>query len=102
MLIFNTTYHVEDNSCPDYVDFMKTIYIPQASDSGFLHEPRFSKIHAQHEQTGVSYSLQFRVKNMDTLNYWFSGEGDRLNKLLLSRFGNQVAGFVTIMEEIGL
>lgn len=102
MIIFNTTFHVEDNSCDNYISFMKETYIPQAANSGFLLEPRFAKIHAQHEQSGSSYSLQFKVKNVDTLNYWFEKEGLSLQNELTTRFGNTALGFVTLMEEIEL
>lgn len=102
MIIFNTTFHVEDEVLNDYINFMKEIYILKASGSGFLHEPRFARIHPQHEDSGSSYSLQFKVKNVDTLNHWFSTEGLALQNELTSRFGNRAMGFVTLMEEIDL
>jgi len=100
MIIFNTTFHVEDDINDDYIRFMKEVYIPEAAQSGFMHQPRFARIHAQHEESGTSYSLQFMVKNMDTLNHWFSTQGQQLQTLLSSRFGNKAAGFVTLLEEI--
>jgi len=102
MLIFNTTYHVDDDICDVYVDFMKNSYVPQATESGFLHSPCFTKIHPQHEQDGVSYSLQFKVKNIDTLNYWLGGGGKLLHQEFVNKFGNKAPGFITIMEEIEL
>ncbi len=102
MIIFNTTFHVEDDVCSNYIAFMKEIYIARASTSGFLHEPRFARIQPQHEESGSSYSLQFRVKNVDTLNHWFSTEGQILQEELTARFGNKALGFVTLLEEIEL
>ncbi|MDR1089774.1 MAG: DUF4286 family protein [Prevotella sp.] len=102
MIIFNTTFHVENDVLNDYINFMKETYIVRAANSGFLHEPRFARIQAQHEESGSSYSLQFRVKNADTLNHWFSSEGEILQGELASLFGNKVLGFVTLLEEIEL
>lgn len=102
MIIFNTTFHVEDDVCEDYIRFMKKDYIVRAAGSGFLHEPRFARIHSQHEESGSSYSLQFKVKNVDTLNHWYSIEGENLQKDLTNRFGNKALGFVTLLEEIEL
>lgn len=102
MIIFNTTFHVEDDICEDYLQFMKDVYVVQASNSGFLHEPRFARIHSQHEESGTSYSLQFKVKNVDTLNHWYSTEGQELQKKLTERFENKALGFVTLLEEIEL
>ena len=102
MIIYNTTFHVEDDVCDDYIRFMKEIYIQQAFGSGFLHEPRFARIHSQHEESGTSYSLQFKVKNVDTLNHWYSTDGQQLQKQLTDRFGNKALGFVTLSEELEL
>ncbi len=102
MIIFNTTFHVEDDVLNDYIGFMKETYIVKATGSGFLHEPRFARIHAQHEESGSSYSLQFKVKNVDTLNHWFSTEGQILQDELTTRFGDKAVGFVTLLEEIEL
>lgn len=102
MIIFNTTFHVEDEVCDDYIRFIKETYVIRAVNSGFLHEPRFARIHAQHEESGTSYSLQFKVKNVDTLNHWYATEGEILQKELTTRFGNKALGFVTLLEEISL
>lgn len=102
MIIFNTTFHVEDEAKEDYLHFMKDVYITRAANSGFLHEPRFARIHPQHEESGTSYSLQFKVKNVDTLNHWYATEGEALQKELTARFGNKALGFVTLLEEIAL
>lgn len=102
MIIFNTTFHVEDDVLDDYIRFMKETYISTAAGSGFLYEPRFCRIHAQHEESGSSYSLQFKVKNVDTLNHWFSTQGQELQEKLTERFGNKAMGFVTLLEEIDL
>lgn len=102
MIIFNTTFHVEDSARSNFVAYMKETYIPKAMNSGFLHEPRFAKIQGQYDQGGSSYSLQFKVKNVDTLNYWFEKEGLALQKDLTDHFGDAAIGFVTLMEEIEL
>lgn len=102
MIIFNTTFHAEDDVLDDYITFMKEVYIPRAAGSGFLHEPRFARIHSQHEESGSSYSLQFMVKNVDTLNHWFAMEGQTLQEEMTARFGNKALGFVTLLEEIEL
>ena len=101
MLIFNTTFHADDAVHDAYLCFMREEYIPQSMNSGFLLEPRFARIHAQHEQNGTSYSLQFKVKNIETLNLWLSSGGNNLTQIIVSKFGNKVAGFVTVMEEVG-
>lgn len=100
MIIFNTTYHVEDEIHYDYLDYIRETFIPKALESGFLYEARLARIVAQYDEPGTSYSLQFRVKNSDTLRHWLHESGDSLNKELTEKFGDKVLGFVTLLEEV--
>lgn len=100
MIIFNTTYHVDDEIHHDYLNFMRESFIPQALESGFLLDARLARIVSQHNEPGTSYSLQFRVKNNDTLDLWFNCYGKKLTNKLTERFGNKAVGFVTLLEEI--
>ncbi len=102
MIIFNTTFHIEDDVHDMGICFLRETYIPSATNSGFLFEPRLARIHQQYEEKGSSYSLQFRVKNIDSLNHWMSTEGQSLLKELTQRFGNKIMGFITLMDEISL
>lgn len=102
MVIFNTTFHVENTVVESFLIFMKKEYIPACIAGGFMHTPSFSYIYPQHEQSGSSYSLQFKVKNMETLEYWLSNDGENLQKSIPAKFGNDVTGFMTVMEQIEL
>lgn len=100
MLIYNTTFHVEEEVREGFLDYMKQHYIPETANNGFVHLPCFARIHPQHEEHGTSYSLQLKSKNLETLNYWLETNGKQLQLELLSKFGNKVAGFATLLEEI--
>jgi len=41
-----------------------------------------------------------QVKNIETLNYWLEKEGTALHRQLTDKFGQQVVGFSTLLEEI--
>lgn len=100
MLIFNTTFHVEEKTHSEYLNFFTQIYIPTCIESGFLFEPRFSKIMSHNETGSLCYSLQFYVKNSDSLDYWLSNGGKELENKLVEKFGQRVVGFITLMEEV--
>lgn len=102
MLIFNTTFHVEEGVATEYLDFFKQTYIPICAESGFLFDPRFSKIMSHGEEGSVCYSLQFYIKNEDTLHHWLSNGGKELEDKLVEKFGPKVVGFITLMDEIEL
>lgn len=100
MIIYNTTFHIEKEIAEESLEYLKKNYIPQAIASGFLQKPRLSRVMHTAPEDGISLSLQFHVKNIDTLNFWLQHEGHQIHKELVDRFGHQVAGFSTLLEEI--
>lgn len=102
MLIFNTTLHLEDAIHDECLSFLKTFYIPKALESGLLSQPSLAKIERQHEESGVSYAMQFKTEDIDVLNRWAGETGEGLSVELNKRFGTKVGGFVTLLEEVSL
>lgn len=102
MLIFNTTFHVADGLEDEFIGFLKAIYVPQALESNLLIQATLAKIDRQHEESGVSYALQFKTEDIDTLNKWVEQTGEKLSEKMGAKFGTKVGGFVTLLEEISL
>lgn len=102
MIVYNTTFHVDKEILEECLAFLREHYIPKAAKSGFLHSPRLMRVMNQGEDEGVSLSVQFHVKNVDTLNYWLQKEGAAIHKALTGRFGQRLVGFSTLLEEIDL
>lgn len=102
MIVYNTTFHLEKEIHDECLDYLKTNYIPAATASGFLQSPLLLRVMHTAEEEGFSYSVQFRVKNADTLQYWLEKEGSALQGALVNRFGHQIAGFTTLLEEVEL
>ena len=103
MIIYNTTFHVEDKLVNEYLQYIKQVYLPEAMQQGFLMHPRFCKVLTTQEgQEGSCFSLQFSVKDMDTFNDWFEKTGCFLQKRLLAHFRNGVLCFSTFLDEMTL
>lgn len=102
MLIFNTTFHVDNSIFEKYLAFIKETYIPLATKSGLLQAPTLSRVHASHGETGVSLALQFKAESIEILNGWADQTGEDLQKEIVKQFGDKVAGFPTLLEEIEL
>lgn len=100
MIIYNTTFHIENDILEECLHYFRENYLPKAVSSGFLQHPCLRRILNTPSEEGSSYCVQFHVKNMDTLNYWIQSEGAGLQKELVDHFGNKVVGFTTLLEEI--
>lgn len=100
MIVYNTTFHVDNEILEEGITYLKEVYLPRASASGFLLNPLLRKVLHNEENEGVNFSVQFHVKNIDTLNFWLESEGKLLHQELVRKFGRKIAGFSTLLEEI--
>lgn len=100
MIVYNTTFHIEKDAHQECLEYLKKNYIPKAIVSGFLQTPALRRVMQTAEDEGFSYSVQFLVKNVDTLNYWLQNEGAAMQQELVDRFGHKIAGFTTLLEDI--
>lgn len=100
MIVYNTTFHIDHGALDEGVAYLKEVFLPRASASGFLLNPLLRRVLQKEENEGESFSVQFHVKNMDTLNFWLENEGAALHQELVARFGRKIAGFSTLLEEI--
>ena len=89
MLIYNTTFQVDDDVHDNFLIWIKESYIPEVQKHGALKTPRICRI-LSHREEGSAYSL----------HRWHLEQGVRLNDELTKIFKDKVIGFPTLMEVI--
>lgn len=99
MLIYNTTYHVEEGYEKNFLIWLQEYYLPEVEKQGMLHAPRILRV-LSHRDDGESYSVQFEVEDSARLHRWHQEQGVKLNEELLKTFQDKVVGFPTLMEVI--
>ncbi len=97
MLIYNTTYHLEDKDESHFIIWIKECYIPEIEKSNLLKNPRFCKI-LSHQEEGVCYSMQWEVESSEILHKWYRSQGSLMAKEMVDLFKERVIGFPTLME----
>lgn len=100
MLIYNTTYAVQEEELACFMVWIREKYIPLVHDEGTLREGRLARILSHGSDEGYSFSLQFCVEDSAALHKWFVKQGRPLQEEMRKVFGNRVAGFSTLMEVI--
>lgn len=101
MIVYNTTFHVEDAVAEKLIAYLKKTYIPIAIKTGVLRNPALRRL-LHDEEESVSFALQFHVDTRDALEAWKLKEGRLLQRRLTNLFGHQLIGFSTLLEEIEL
>lgn len=98
MLVYNTTYHVEEAHEKNFLIWMQEYYLPEVEKNGTLHTPRILRILSHIEEGSVCFSVQFEVEDSARLHRWHREQGAELNEELLKVFKQRVVGFPTLME----
>ncbi len=97
MLIYNTTYHLDEKDEKNFIIWIKETYLPQVLEHNSLMNPRFCKV-LSHKDEGVSYSLQWEVDNSEILHQWYREQGNQMAVELTSIFKDRLVGFSTLLE----
>lgn len=98
MLIFNTTYHVEEGQEKYFLIWMQEYYLPEVEKDGRLHAPRIARILSHREDAGSCFSVQFEVEDSTQLHHWHQEQGVKLAGEMNRIFKDKVVGFPTLME----
>ena len=98
MLIFNTTYHVEEDQEKYFLIWLQEYYLPEIEKNGILHAPRIARILSHREEGSTCFSVQFEVEDSTRLHHWHQEQCIKLTEELLKIFKDKVVGFPTLME----
>lgn len=102
MLIYNTTYHVEEKSAKNFLIWVQEFLIPETLKTGMLRSPRLMEVLSNKEDGSCSFSLQWEVEDSKTLHAWYTKHGTSLNKQMIDIFKDDIVGFPTLLDVIEL
>lgn len=97
MIVYNTTYNVKNDTAVSFIKWLRTRFIPHATQSNELKEARLAHLMVENEDNSNSFSLQFTVENVDVLEKWYHKYGAELIHEMEQTYGQKVIGFTTIM-----
>lgn len=99
MIIYNTTYHVDEEVNSNFLIWINECYIEQVKADGTLTSPKLMKV-LSHNDEGHTYSLQWNVENSEALHRWYMGQGKKMIDEISKVFKDKVMMFTTLLEEI--
>lgn len=101
MIIYNTTYQIDPSVHDEALSWIKEELIPSLLSSSHLKNPRLVRVMSD-DKSNNSYSLQFEVEDIASLNDWYKTCGASIYAALTKKYGNNLLGFTTLLENIEL
>ena len=98
MFIFNTTYLVSDEVHETWLDWVRNQHIPFMIDSTYFSHPQVARVITSDKQDGTSFSVQFHVKDLQTLKLWKKEYSSLFQENCTNQFGTEVNFITTLLE----
>lgn len=100
MIVFNTTFHVDEGIHEEFIEYMLQKFIPMATRSGLLTSPRLARVFGKEGDEGYSYAMEFVATDIVALERWNTNESQAVHAPLLEMFKEKLIGFSTIMQTV--
>jgi hypothetical protein len=99
MIIYNVTTNIDNDVHDEWLQWMKTIHIPNVMNTGYFLEHKMCKVLIQEEQ-GTTYSVQYTCATMKELEGYQKEHAPRLQKDVADKFKGKAVSFRTLLEVI--
>lgn len=100
MYIYNITTNVEPIAHSAWLKWMKEIHIPKVLSTGKFLNAKLTRVLVEEEMGGATYSVQYTVKDKETLESYYAEDATALREEANTRFSGQLVSFRTELEVI--
>ena len=97
MYIYNVTVNVETEAHEEWLTWMKETHIPDVMETGMFLSNRVLEVLVDHED-GITYSIQYEVKDMETLKLYQQMYAPKLQQEHKDKFEGRFVAFRTILR----
>lgn len=101
MILYNTTYVVEDSVHDEWISWLKEKHINDFLNSNCFLGARLGKITSHVEPGMQTYSLQLFVNDDLTLDQFKANFLSDIQQISLQKFGTKVLSFSSEMQHLG-
>ncbi len=99
MIIYNVTVNIEHDVHDQWLNWMKTVHMPEVMKTNCFIENKICKVLVDEEQ-GITYSIQYTAVDMPTLEKYQQEHAPRLQKEHNERFADKFVAFRTLLEVV--
>ncbi len=99
MIIYNVTINIENDVREEWLNWMKTVHIPDVMQTGYFLENKICKLLVEEEQ-GTTYSIQYTAANLKDLEEYQQLHAPRLQKDVAEKYANKFVAFRSVLEVV--
>jgi hypothetical protein len=99
MIIYNVTVNVEDSIHYEWLEWMKSVHIPDVLNTGMFRECRLCRVLSE-EDSGTTYSFQYACDSMEKYGKYRDEFAPALQNQVIEKFGDKFVALRTLLEVI--
>ncbi len=100
MYIYNVTTNIEASAHQQWLKWMNEVHIPDVLATGKFTNAKLCRVLVEEEMGGVTYSVQFTVRDKELLEKYYIEDADRLRQDVSRLFAGKFVSFRTELEII--
>jgi len=97
-IIYNVTINIDESVHEEWLAWMNDKHIPDMLATKKFSTARMCKVLIEEDMGGITYAVQYTVKNMETLKQYYKEDAPQMRAEGLKRFPNKFVAFRTEME----
>ncbi len=101
-LLLNTTFVIHTSIETDFLQWVRTVYIPSAKASGIFGQPTIARVLTRLEPDTESIAVQMPATDKEGAERWHDETAALLKDDLTARWPNLALHFTTYMELLDL
>lgn len=78
MHIYNVTINITEDVHDRWLEWMKNEHIPEMMETGKFTGALMTRVLVEEEMGGITYSVQYQVKDLETLQRYYDEDAARL------------------------
>ncbi|HEU4716541.1 MAG TPA: DUF4286 family protein [Bacteroidia bacterium] len=99
MILYNVTVNIDDSVHDEWLKWMKETHIPDVVATGCFSSGTIFRLLVE-EQSGTSYSIQYRAPNIEAVKRYLGSFADKLRSEHTEKFRDKFTAFRTVLEEV--
>jgi hypothetical protein len=99
MILYSVTVSIDPTVAEDWLDWMRSVHIPEVMATNCFVESRLSQILVEPEN-GISYSVMYVCRSQELMDEYNSKHAPRLQKDHSKRYDGRFAAFRTLLNVI--
>lgn len=97
-VLYNVTIKIDKEISDEWLEWMKTVHIPEVMQTGYFESYRILKIHGDDDEYGLGFAIQYLAPDLQSYLNYQTNAAKELQQKHSERYKGRFVSFRTLME----